>query len=149
MSVMSLPSSGSTVWAFGVSGVGLEDFDGTLWAGGSGEAAIPGEQGSLQGFGEGDIGGVVDGEVVPQFPTASQQGGMAHALEREFSKVIQSEPDSTWVQVAAAGQSSPHRGDLEIDQRRGGELFPVQPIPGRVSVGAVRRAGRRPGRWRQ
>ena len=40
---------------------------------------------------------------------------MAHALERQFTKVIESEPDSTWVQMATAGQSSPHRGHLEID----------------------------------
>ena len=37
MSVMSRPSSGPTVWAFGVSAGGLEDFDGALRAGGSAE----------------------------------------------------------------------------------------------------------------
>ena len=62
---------------------------------------------------------------------------MAHALERQFPKVIQSEPDSTSVQVSAAGQSSPHRRHLEIDQCRRGELFPVQPMPRRVTVRAV------------
>ena len=139
MCARSRPSADQIRWAVGevVSAVGRDDLDGALWAGGSGEAAIPGEQGRLQCFGEGDIGGDVDWEVVPQFPTASQQGGMAHALERQFTKVIQSEPDATWVQVAAAGQSSPHRSHLEIDQCRGDELFPVQPMPCRVTVGAV------------
>lgn len=56
----------------GVSAIGLDDLDGALGAGGSGEAPIPGEQGHVERFGEGDIGGVVDGEVVPQLPTATQ-----------------------------------------------------------------------------
>lgn len=70
---------------------------------------------------------------VPQLPTASQQRGMGHALDGQVTKVIQGEPDSTWVQV---GQPSPHRDHFEIDQCRRGELFPVQPVPCRVTVGA-------------
>lgn len=70
----------TTIWRIDGAGVGgegvsagLDDVDGALGAGGSGgEAAIPGEQGHVEYFGEGDVGGVVDGEVVPQLPTTRQ-----------------------------------------------------------------------------
>lgn len=110
----------TTIWRIDGAGVGgegvsagLDDVDGALGAGGSGEAAIPGEQGHVECFGEGDVGGVVDGEVVPQLPTTGQQWGVAHALDGQFPKVIKSECDAAGVQVAAAGQPSPHRGHLE------------------------------------
>jgi hypothetical protein len=49
----------------GWSGCGLEDFDGALGSGGFGEFPVAGEQGGVHGFGEGYVGRVVDGEVVP------------------------------------------------------------------------------------
>jgi hypothetical protein len=49
----------------GWSGCGLEDFDGALGSGGSCEFLVAGEQGGVHGFGEGYVGRVVDGEVVP------------------------------------------------------------------------------------
>src|ERR1035438_9460909 len=47
------------------SGCGLEDFDGALRPGRSCEFLVAGEQGGVHGFSEGDVGRVVDGEVVP------------------------------------------------------------------------------------
>jgi hypothetical protein len=60
-------SSVSSWWAEvpGWSGCGLEDFDGALGSGGFCELPVAGEQGGVQGFGEGYVGRVVDGEVVP------------------------------------------------------------------------------------
>jgi hypothetical protein len=49
----------------GWSGCGLEHFDGALGPGCFGEFPVAGEQGGVHGFGEGYVGRVVDGEVVP------------------------------------------------------------------------------------
>jgi hypothetical protein len=58
---MGLRNASSSEW----SGCGPEDFDGALGSGGSCEFLVAGEQGGVHGFGEGYVGCVVDGEVVP------------------------------------------------------------------------------------
>lgn len=60
-------SSVSSWWSevVGWSACGLEDFEGALGSGGSCEFPVAGEQGRVHGFGEGYVGRVVDGEVVP------------------------------------------------------------------------------------
>lgn len=117
--------------------MGLDDLDGAAWAGGSCEAPVAGEQGRLECFGEGNVGGVVDGEIVPMFPTAPQQRGVLDALEWQFLQVVKSKPDPARVQVAAACQAAPHRGHFEVDQCGCGELFTAQPVPHCVTVLAV------------
>jgi hypothetical protein len=47
------------------SGCGLDDFDGALGSRGTCEFPVAGEQGGVHGFGQGYVGRVVDGEVVP------------------------------------------------------------------------------------
>src|SRR5450756_1753228 len=61
--------------------VGLHDFDGASWARGPGESPVAGEQWRLECLGEGDIGGVVDRQVVAQLPTAGQQWRVFNTLD--------------------------------------------------------------------
>ena len=70
--------------------MGRDDLDGAAWAGGSCEAPVAGQQRRLERFGEGNVGSVVDSEVVPQLPTPHQQRGVLDALERELLQVVQS-----------------------------------------------------------
>lgn len=50
---------------------------------------VAGEQSYIQRFGESDIGGVVDGKVVAEFPAAGQQGPVGCSLEWQSGKVGQ------------------------------------------------------------
>ncbi len=117
--------------------VGLDDFDGAAWAGGSGEAPVAGEQGGLEGLGEGDVGGVVDREVVSQLPAAGEERSVLDALHRHIAEIIESQPDPPGIQEAAASESAPHRRHFEVDQRRRGELLAAEPVPDGVAVRAI------------
>ena len=44
---------------------------------------VAGEQSYIQRFGQSGIGGVVDGEVVAEFPAAGQQGPVRRPPERQ------------------------------------------------------------------
>src|ERR1700722_8213531 len=75
-SIRSIACHGDAAPAASWSGYGLEDFDGALGSGSPGELLVAGEQGGVHGFREGYEGRVVDGEVVPQFPAAGEQGAV-------------------------------------------------------------------------
>jgi hypothetical protein len=60
-----------------------------------------------------------------------------NTLDGQVPQIVQGLPYPSGIKVAAAGQPAPHRGHLEIDQRRGGESFATQPVPNQVSVRAI------------
>lgn len=73
----------------------------TRQAGCASQPPVAGEQGYIQRFGESDIGGVVDGEVVAQFPAAGQQGPVGCSLEWQSGKVGQGQGRTAQVSRAA------------------------------------------------
>ena len=75
-----------------VVGAGPSDgqhLDGASRSGGSREVPVSGQQGHVQSFGQRDVGGVVDREVVSELPAAAQQLSMAHAVQWEIPEIGQ------------------------------------------------------------
>jgi hypothetical protein len=81
------------------SGRGPENFDEALGSGSAGEPAVPGEQGGVHCFGEGNIGRVINGEVVAQFPAPGQQRAVRSTQDWQRREIIQR-------QACAASRSS-------------------------------------------
>lgn len=65
----------------------MEYLDVAPQAGCAGQPPVAGEQSYIQRFGESDIGGVVNGEVVAELPAAGKQGPVRRSLERQSGKV--------------------------------------------------------------
>jgi len=63
---------------------------------------VAGEQGYIQRFGESDVGGVVDGEIVAKLPAAGQQGPVRCPLERQGGQVGQGQGRTAQVSRARA-----------------------------------------------
>jgi len=98
---------------------------------------VAGEQGCLQRFGEGDVGGVVDCEVVAELPAAGQQGPVGRPPERQGGQVGQGQGRTAQVSRAAVHLPAQHRGDLEIHQFWRAQPFPAQAGAGMIAVRAV------------
>ena len=64
---------------------------------------VAGEQSHVQRLGEGDVGGVVDSEVVGQLPAAGQQGPVRSPPERQVGQVGQGQ---AWMR---SGRSTKNR----------------------------------------
>lgn len=56
----------------------------------SGEGAVAGEQRSIEGFGESEVGGVIRGEIVTHLPDAREQNEMGIASERKIEEIGES-----------------------------------------------------------
>ena len=65
------------------------------------QPAIAGEQSHVQHFGESDVGGVVDGEVVAKLPAAGQQRPVRCPPERQRGQVGQGQGRTAQVSRAA------------------------------------------------
>ncbi len=77
------------------------DFDGAGEAWRSGELRICGEERGCERFGEGDIGGVIDSEVVPELPASTDQVARRDALQWKVQKISQRELRPPGVEVTA------------------------------------------------
>ena len=62
---------------------------------------VASEQGYIQRFGESDVAGVVDGEVVAELPATGQQGPVGRSLERQGGQVGQGQRRTAQVSRAA------------------------------------------------
>lgn len=67
------------------------------------ETGISGQQSDAQCFGEGDIDGVVDGQIVAQFPTSPQERTMWGAVQPDGAEVCECQLDAPIVQIAGGG----------------------------------------------
>jgi hypothetical protein len=70
------------------------------------QPAIAGEQSHVQHFGEGDVGGVVDGEVVAKLPAAGQQRPVRRPPERQRGQVGQGQGRTARISRAAVHLSA-------------------------------------------
>ncbi len=65
-----------------------------------GEAPVAGEQGRVERFGEGDVGGVMGREVVPKLPDARKQEIVGISTQREVGEVGESHAPARSVDLA-------------------------------------------------
>ena len=59
-------------------------------AAGCGQGAVAGEQRSMERFGEGEVGGVMRGEIVTHLPDAREQNERGIASERKIEEIGES-----------------------------------------------------------
>ena len=62
---------------------------------------------------------------------------MFDALHGQIPQISQRQPGAARIQTTSPRQSAPHRGHLEVDQRRGREFLSPKTSPDRTSVRAV------------
>src|ERR1019366_23493 len=101
------------------------------------QPSVGGEQRDVQQFGEGDVGGVVDGQLLSQRPAAREQRSVWGSAQRQLDQVGQRERGSARIQRSGAQSATDHRGCLEVDQFGGRERVSAQPGARAVALGAV------------
>lgn len=94
----------------------MQYFDVAGWSGGFGQSAVPSEQEYLQCLSERYVGGVVDGQVVAQFPAAGQQGPVWCSPERKRAQVSQCQCRSPCVHDTSPDLPPPDRHNLQVHQ---------------------------------
>jgi hypothetical protein len=102
-----------------------------------GHADIGRDEDEVHHFGEGYVGRVVDGDVVPELPTASQQRSVWSPAQGQLDQVGEGELGAARVEMPVYNLTPDHRCCLEVDQLRSDERLPPRSCPGRVPVGAI------------
>lgn len=113
---------------------GRDDFDGTPRAWGPSNAPVTGEECGVEHLGQRNVGRVVDREVLSQFPAARDEHPVIDPLHRQGPQVVQGEGHPPRVQLAAAGEASPYRNNLEVDQAGRREVLALEAGAKVVSV---------------
>ncbi len=82
----------------------------------AGEGGIAGEQCRAGQFGERDVGGVVEGQVLLQFPAALDQWGVVDASDPDSCQVAEAAADICVRHLAAPVHAAEGRRDLKVEQ---------------------------------
>lgn len=88
------------------------------------DSRVPGKENAIKELSERDVGGVVGGQVVPQFPAALQKWTMVCAIDGKIAQVLDRSLCALRFQFPRERESAPRGRDLYIDQCGGGEVFP-------------------------
>jgi len=94
----------------------LLHFEPAPWSRRVREPCVGSEQHHIEELSEGDVGGVVDGDVLPEFPAASQQWPMWSSVQRQFDEIGQGEPGSARIEMPRQHLAANDGGGLEVDE---------------------------------
>jgi hypothetical protein len=84
-------------------------------AGRSGETFVAGEQWRIERFGQGDINGVIGGEIIPQIPDSGQKEIVWISVHRKVSEVGKSHAAALDIYLAVRSISTHHLRDLDVE----------------------------------
>ena len=95
---------------------------------------VTGEQGRVEGFGEGNVDGVVGRQVFTQRPDAIEKRFVAVTLQIEVSKIVEQLCSTPGVDLSAAHESPRDLCNLEIREMRDvkAHFGVIEPIGNRV-----------------
>ncbi len=91
-----------------------DEFDPCVVSGGRGQRGIAGKKGSSESFGEGEIGRVVGGDGVSEFPDPGQEEVVRIASEREVGEVFKSLQATSGFEFAGNCVAPKDLGDFNV-----------------------------------
>lgn len=101
------------------------------------DPTVGGQQQSAQRFRQGNVGGVVRGEIVAKPPSTGQQRQMRNASQRKSRQVVKRLTRPPLVEPPTTNGPTKGRQNLEIDELRRHKLFPAQAQSSSVPIGTI------------
>ena len=102
-----------------------EQLDLALWARRVRQPGVRGEQDDVEHFREGDVGGVVDRQVLAELPAASQQGPVRSPAQRQLDEIGEGQARSSHIEVPRPGPAADNRDRFQVDQLGGRKRLPA------------------------
>jgi hypothetical protein len=93
-----------------------KQLDGTLWPDRVRQPPVRGKQGAAQRFRQGDVGSVVDSQVLAEVPAPVQQGYVRRSTQREIREITEGESGAASLDPSFGRLAADNRGHLEVDE---------------------------------
>jgi hypothetical protein len=102
-----------------------------------GETSVRTDEHEIHNLGHRDVRGVIDREVLAQLPASRDERTVRHAVKTERAQILERQLCTPVVEIACCGQTPPRGRNLQVDEVRSDQTFPVQPLARSVAVIAV------------
>lgn len=93
------------------------------------QAPVACQQWRIERFGKHNIGSVISGQIVRQFPNARQQNIMPVSSKRKIGQVGKGQPAAPGIDLAGGSVAPDHLRDFDIEQMRGMECLATAEQP--------------------